>query len=265
MTSIIHVRNVTIGAGMPKICVPLTGADLGELESQLARALAAPCDMLEWRADCYREGQDANTLLHVLDQLRRSTDKPLIFTLRSLGEGGNSPLKRHETLGVLREVMESGDTDFVDVEFFEEDGSLEEAKMEFLAETAHSNGKRVIFSNHDFDKTPDLESIVKRLYAMDQMGADLPKVAYMARKPEDTLTLLEAARIAGEETLAKPFIAISMGELGKETRICAGSFGSAVTFSAPPGSQYGQGSAPGQMDAAELHRCLSAYYGQEGK
>lgn len=263
MRSTITIRNLTLGEGLPKICVPLTGTTLEELSAQLAAALAGPCDLVEWRADYFRESQEPGVLLAVLGELRKATDKPIIFTLRSAAEGGMSPLKRHEILAVLRDVIEQGEADFVDIEFFEEDGSLEDAKMEFLAEAAHGNGKRVIFSNHDFDKTPDLESIVKRLLAMAQMGADLPKVAYMPRKPEDVLVLLEAARLAGEEALEGPFIALSMGEMGRETRVCGGSFGSAVTFAAPPGSAPDLGSAPGQMDARELARCLAAYYNEK--
>jgi len=259
-TQLFEVKNLVIGDGVPKICVPINGRNRGEIMEQLALALDSPCDLLEWRADFYLGFADRPDWRPMLDEIRNVTQKPLIFTLRSESEGGISPFRRSDYLAILRDVMESGDVDFVDVEFFEEDGSIDEAKMEFLSEIAHANEKRIIFSNHDFDKTPDLEAIVKRLNAMATLGADLPKVAYMPREKQDVYTLLEAARIFSQEFMHKPFIAISMGELGKETRVCGGIFGSAISFASPPSKAAQNSTAPGQMAADELARCICEYY-----
>lgn len=254
------IKDLVVGDEIPKICVPINGRTPQEIMDQLAMALTSPCDLLEWRADYYLGLSQRPDWRPVLAEIRAKTQKPLIFTLRSESEGGVSPLRRNDCLAILRDVMESGDVDFVDVEFFEEDGSVDEAKMEFLAEIAHANDKKIIFSNHDFDKTPDLEAVVKRLHAMATLGADLPKVAYMPRDKEDVYTLLEAARIFSEEFLHKPFIAISMGELGKESRVCGGSFGSAISFAAPPSKSGQNNTAPGQMTADELARCICEYH-----
>ena len=257
-TEKITIRNLVIGDGRPKICVPLNGRTKEELAAQIRLAAKEPCDLFEWRADYYFSYMGQTDLLDALEALQKLTSKPIIFTLRSESEGGHSQLRRSDALAMLREVIEKASVDFVDIEFFEEDGSVDEAKMEFLVEMAHSYGKKVILSNHDFDKTPDMEAIIKRLAAMEALGADLPKVAYMSQNQEDVYVLLEAARVAGENLLHQPFVAISMGELGKETRVCGGSFGSALTFASPPGQ--GNSTAPGQLGAAELHRCICEYY-----
>jgi 3-dehydroquinate dehydratase-1 len=258
---IIKVKDLLIGDGIPKICVPLNGRTEEELISQLNLALKDPCDLFEWRADFYLAYQGITDWQPMLLKIRSKTKKPLIFTLRSEAEGGQSALRRSDTLALLRDVCEQGDVDFVDFELFEEDGSMDEAKMEFLVEVAHSNKKMVILSNHDFDKTPDMDAIVKRLHAMERLGADLPKVAYMPTNKEDVSTLLEAARVVSSESMHKPFVAISMGEIGKESRICGGAFGSALTFAAPPSSDGQNVTAPGQMKASELHRCICETYG----
>ncbi len=259
-TQITSVKNLQIGDGIPKICVPINGRTREEILEQLELALMDPCDLLEWRADFYLAFQDQSAWIPMLEEIRQITDKPLIFTLRSESEGGASSLRRSDGLTILRDVMEQGDVELVDVEFFEDDGSVDEAKMEFLVETAHGNNKKVILSNHDFDKTPELEAIIKRIHAMESLGADLPKVAYMPQTQEDVYALLEAARLISEETLHKPFIAISMGEMGKESRICGGSFGSAITFAAPPSKNGQNATAPGQMKATDLYRCICEYY-----
>lgn len=258
---IIKIKDLLIGEGRPKICVPLNGRTEEEIMKQLSFALQEPCDLLEWRADFYLTYQDTNLWQPMLSSIRSKTKKPLIFTLRSESEGGQSTARRSDALALLRDVCEQGDVDFVDIELFEEDGSLDEAKMEFLVETAHINNKRVILSNHDFDKTPDLDAIIKRLQAMERLGADLPKVAYMPLSKDDVDTLLEAARLAAKDYIKRPFVAISMGEIGKQSRISGGAYGSAITFAAPP-SQDGQSvTAPGQLNAKELYRQICETYG----
>jgi len=263
---IVKVKELLIGDGVPKICVPINGRSAEEILEQLALALQGPCDLLEWRADFYLTYQDTTQWEPMLEQIRKKTDKPLIFTLRSESEGGQSPLRRSDGLALLRDVAEQGDVDLLDIELFEEDGSLDEAKMEFLVEIAHTNNKKVILSNHDFDKTPDLDAIIKRLQAMERLGADLPKVAYMPLGEEDVKVLLEAARTMASQFMHKPFIAISMGDLGKESRLCGGALGSAITFAMAPSlssapSLGGQTTtAPGQMKAQDLYRCICETY-----
>ena len=259
-SEIVKVKDLLIGDGAPKICVPINGRSEEEILEQLELALQGPCDLLEWRADFYLTYQDTTDWKPMLERIRQKTDKPLIFTLRSQSEGGQSAMRRSDGLALLRDVAEQGDVDFVDIELFEEDGSLDEAKMEFLVDTAHSNNKRVILSNHDFDKTPYRDAIVKRLQAMERLGADLPKVAYMPLCPEDVEVLLEAARTVAAQFMHKPFVAISMGDLGKDSRICGGAYGSAITFAMAP-SPDGQGeTAPGQMKAQELYACICERY-----
>jgi 3-dehydroquinate dehydratase I len=257
---IIKIKDLLIGEGIPKICVPLNGRTEEEIMSQISAALKEPCDLLEWRADFYLKYQDTNQWKPILSKIRSRTKKPLIFTLRSEAEGGQSTLRRSDALALLRDVCEQGDVDLVDIELFEDDGSLDEAKMEFLVETAHSNNKKVILSNHDFDKTPDMDAIIKRLQAMDRLGADLPKVAYMPLSHEDVATLLEAARVISTDVMFKPFVAISMGEIGQESRLAGGPFGAAITFAAPPSPDGQSTTAPGQIEAVELYRRICETY-----
>jgi 3-dehydroquinate dehydratase I len=257
----IKVKNLLIGEGVPKICVPLNGMTEDEILFQLLLALKEPCDLLEWRADFYLASSNENQWEPMLAKIRSKTKKPLIFTLRSEAEGGQSSLRRSDALALLRDVCEQGDVDFVDIELFEEDGSLDEAKMEFLVDTAHSNNKKVILSNHDFDKTPDTDAIFKRLAAMERLGADLPKVAYMPLNQGDVKTLLDAGRTFHAEYPYKPFVAISMGEIGKQSRISSGAYGSAITFAAPPSPSGQTATAPGQIKASELYQRICETYG----
>ena len=52
----VSVGSVVLGEGRPKICVPLTAENLTQLESQAHAVAAEPAaDLVEWRADWYRD------------------------------------------------------------------------------------------------------------------------------------------------------------------------------------------------------------------
>ena len=77
----------------------------------------------------------------------------------------------------------------------------------------------------------------------------------MPHAEDDVAKLREAAAVTNENHPEKPLIAISMGEMGMSSRICAGQFGSVITFAAGKNA-----SAPGQIDAETLRGYLDKYY-----
>ena len=114
---------------------------------------------------------------------------------------------------------------------------------------ARRQGIGVVLSKHDFAKTPPAEEIAATLLHMKELGADLPKYAVMPHTPEDVLALLDATLRASRKV--GPVITMSMGELGKLSRVSGGVFGSCVTFGAGQNA-----SAPGQLDAEDLRAIL---------
>ena len=116
---------------------------------------------------------------------------------------------------------------------------------------AHENEVKVVMSNHDFDKTPAKEEIVKRLCKMQELGADLPKIAVMPQTTSDVLTLLCATDEMVTKYADRPIITMSMAGLGVISRIAGETFGSALTFGAAKVA-----SAPGQVSVKELNNVL---------
>ena len=106
-------------------------------------------------------------------------------------------------------------------------------------------------SNHDFDKTPDKDDIVSRLRKMQDMDADIPKIAVMPRCKRDVLTLLAATEEMATDYADRPIITMSMAGTGVISRLCGEVFGSALTFGAA-----GKASAPGQMGVQDLNTVL---------
>ena len=135
--------------------------------------------------------------------------------------------------------------DAVDVEVFSGD---EVVRRNIQA--IHAAGKAVVGSNHDFGGTPDKADLLFRLRKMQELGADIPKIAVMPRCPGDVIALLDATQEMSGKYADRPIITMSMGA-GVVSRLCGEYFGSAMTFGA-----VGQVSAPGQIPVEELNAAM---------
>ena len=137
--------------------------------------------------------------------------------------------------------------DAIDVEIFSGD-----AMVSKIIANAHAAGKIVVGSNHDFFKTPEKTDLLYRLRKMQDMGADIPKIAVMPQSSSDVITLLDATRTMASQYADRPIITMSMGPLGVITRMSGELFGSSMTFGA-----VGQTSAPGQIPIGELQTVIN--------
>lgn len=259
---ILKIGDLTLGEGMPEICIPLTGTSEEEIlkEAEFVREL--PCQIVEWRADyMLKELQDddpqrqGEKLKQVLGYLRLALDLPIIFTIRTQKEGGQAEISREDYFFINTWIAESRMADVIDIEVFEAPGQVDERRIHRFLAIAQEQETKVLLSSHDFEQTPDLEEILARFFLMQDLGADLMKLAVMPQSENDVFRLLEGAALMRDTYGKIPFIAISMGELGATTRICGGEFGSVITFAAGKGA-----SAPGQMDAVTLQEFLVQYY-----
>lgn len=256
------IGDLVLGEGMPKICIPLTGTDREEIIKEAELVNQAPCQMAEWRADYMLEALKADkpkeqgeALRQVLRELRDSLSIPIIFTLRTKKEGGQADLSKSSYYFINKMIAESKMADFIDIQAFEGPEQVDEHAVRDFISCAHENGIRVLLSNHDFEKTPDLEEMLARFFVMQELGGDLMKLAVMPNSEEDVFCLLEVSALLRDTYAEIPFIALSMGQLGASTRICGGEFGSVITFAAGK-----KASAPGQLDAETLRDYLVQYY-----
>lgn len=243
----LRIRGVELGAGPTKIAVPLVGGTREALLEAAASLAALPVDLVEWRADCFRSLRDEAALQDTLRTLRAALgERPLLFTVRTACEGGEAALDAEEYAALLLSAARSGCADLIDVEL-----SRGEAAARRLIDGVHAAGCLAVGSRHDFSGTPPTEEMLVRLREAQALGADIPKLAVMARCGADALALLSAS-LAFRETYAdRPFITISMGPQGVLSRVACALSGSCLSFGAA-----GASSAPGQLPAAELRRLL---------
>ena len=243
----VKVRNIEIGAGIPKICVPIVGVTREEILAAAENIKSTKADVVEWRVDWYENIFDFTKTEATMQALREVLgEMPILFTFRTSKEGGEKAIETEAYVELNQNAAKTGLVDLVDVEAFTGDDVVKA-----VVEIAHENGVKVIASNHDFHKTPAKEEIVSRLRKMQELGADIPKIAVMPQNKKDVLTLLAATEEMVSEYADRPIITMSMSGTGVISRLCGEVFGSALTFGAA-----GKVSAPGQMRIEDLTTVL---------
>lgn len=246
MKQVVTVRNLTIGEGMPKICVPIVEKTEDAILCASREIQNTTADLVEWRVDWFESAFDIEAVKGVLAALRESLGKiPLLFTFRTKVEGGEKDISFSKYSELLQEIACTGLADLVDVEVFAN------TEVATLIAILQSSNVKIVGSNHDFTKTPDKEEIIQRLCCMQSMGVDISKIAVMPQSERDVLTLLQATEEMMREHATGPIITMSMSRMGAVSRVAGEVFGSAVTFGA-----LGKTSAPGQMHVEELRQIL---------
>ena len=247
----VQIRDLVLGEGIPKICVPITGRTREEILGRLEEGKASKPDLAEWRADWYEGVQEEEKLQEILTALREELGGlPLVVTFRTRQEGGEQEISEEAYERFLYQVLASGKADLIDVELF-----MGEELLERISAQAHEKGMFVVASSHDFQKTPEKEELIRRLCRMQELGADLLKIAVMPQNTGDVLTLLSATWEMREKYARQPVITMSMGGTGVISRLSGEVFGSALTF-----GSAGQASAPGQIEVEKLKEVLQVIH-----
>ena len=242
-----------------KICVPMTGSDPAVLEAEALEIRRANCDLAEWRADCFDGtlADGAEALTPLLASIKAALGPiPLIFTFRTAEEGGRRAIGETAYQTLLLTAARSGLADIIDLEFFrigsKKAGIADEAGLARLIAEIRLAGAMVLLSSHDFERTPPESELENRLRRMEHLGADIVKLAVMPRCRADVAALLRVTERIKAAGCRAGLITISMGDLGKESRLAGGPLGTDVTF-----GTLGQASAPGQLSVPEIRAALA--------
>lgn len=246
----IKVREMKIGEGIPKICVPIVGETEHEILLQAETAQKSSADLAEWRVDWFEEALDVEKVILLLKKVRQHLGAlPLLFTFRTKAEGGEKEIANKQYQELLCAVARTKQADLIDVEVFRGEG------VESLIRHIKKEQVAVVGSNHDFFQTEEKKVLVERMVMMQNLGVDIVKMAVMPQNESDVLALMEATLEMKEKYATVPIVTMSMSKMGMISRISGEVFGSAITF-----GTLGKASAPGQIEVGKLRSMLEVLH-----
>lgn len=246
MNRVIAIKDIVIGAGMPKVCVSILGKTEEEVLDEAGKINSLSCDLIEFRADYYENFSDESVIGRLLTDIRRICNKPIIFTYRSKNEGGLGEIPEALYYSLNLYVAENNYAELIDIE-----ATLAARNID-IVKRIKKTGTHVILSVHDFHKTPLKADILRSLFHMKEAGADIVKAAFMPETRKDVLNLMEASDLFQRSSSACPSIIISMGHLGLITRTMCEFMGSAITF-----ASLSKEGAPGQLSAKDVSKVIN--------
>lgn len=217
-------------------------ASTGDLAAEPAAREHA--DLIEFRMDIAADPLDA---LAAYDG-----ELPLLVTNRPRWEGGETaPYGR---LDALAAAVEHEAVAAVDVELATLRGrptGTNELDAEELVARARDHGVAVVASVHDFEATPQSDTLDTLLRAAAAAG-DVGKLAVTARATDEALSLLAATNRATRR--GDRVATMAMGEAGRHTRAVAPVYGSRLGYAPVDAADA---TAPGQYDLATLRRLVA--------
>lgn len=236
------------GKNLPNICVPLTGENEAEILAQLDIIVPEKPDIIEWRADFFSELANKEAVDSLLTKLSERTTIPLLFTIRSKKEGGEAiHLTEDEVVHLLVHICTHPAITYVDYEAMNQKHAIQQ-----IHDACVLNKKTLILSYHNFVETPPTEELRKRAQFAADNGAHMIKIAVMPKNRQDVFRLLEVTYEL-HDSLQLPIITMSMGELGKISRVIGWVYGSMVTFALGV-----EASAPGQIAVKPLRKAIES-------
>ncbi len=191
-------------------------------------------DVIEWRADYL----DKNDILQVAPAIfEKFAGREIVFTLRTREQGGEIELSGEEYVALIHDINNIYHPDYVDFEYFGH-------QAEFNQMMDYSN---LCLSYHNFQETP--ENMMEILSELTSLSPKVVKVSVMAHTEQDVLDLMNYTR--GFKTLnpEQEYVTISMGKMGKVSRITSDVTGSSWSF-----ASLDEASAPGQISLSNMKK-----------
>ncbi|HYP09378.1 MAG TPA: shikimate dehydrogenase [Bryobacteraceae bacterium] len=218
-------------ATFPKVCVALGLPNADALLAQARHEIEQGERFLEFRLDYLKERSAGPAIIR--DVLKQHPDAVILATCRRKENRGHFDGLIEEQINVLTSAINAG-ARAVDLE-------IESAEVSLPALSVLRTSTFVV-SYHNWENTPALDGVVKRL---SKIEAAIYKLVTTAKKPSDWLRVLNCIKPAAR---AK-WVLLSMGESGLPSRILAPAVGCCYTYAAPA---CVEGTAAGQLAARTL-------------
>ena len=191
-------------------------------------------DIIEWRADFLPKDEILQVAPAIFEKF---AGRELLFTLRTHAEGGEIELSAQEYVQVIKDVTQLYQPEYVDFEYFGNKDVFDQM-LDF---------PNLVLSYHNFQETP--ENMMEILSELTSLNPKVVKVSVMAHTEQDVLDLMNFTR--GFKTLnpEQEYVTISMGKVGKVSRITSDVTGSSWSF-----ASLDVASAPGQISLSNMKK-----------
>lgn len=216
-----------------KIVIPIMPKSLEEVES-IDIAKFEDVNIVEWRVDFLKKEDIMNVAPAIFEKL---SGQEIIFTIRTTKEGGNLDLSDDEYVNLIKDVSSLYKPDYIDFEYF----SHTEVFQQML------DFPNLVLSYHNFKETP--ENLMEAFSELTALAPRVVKIAVMPKSEQDVLNLMNYTRGFKNLNPEQEYATISMGKLGRLSRMAADVIGSSWTF-----ASLDQNSAPGQITLADMKR-----------
>lgn len=218
-----------LNSAKSSLCIPIVGPAMDDAALQIDAALKL-ADCIELRLDLFHDIE-----ISKIRKLREKISIPLIFTLRKKSEGGGFEGNENERITRLLELIHLK-PDYIDVEWDVSDlmiASLRKANSDI----------KILISYHNFEETPKLDAIWKKIY---RKQGDAYKLVTTAHSVLDHLEMLRFISDLDSMLLVSGMCMQSDGSL---SRILAPIAKNSLVFAC---LSENQASARGQMHADVL-------------
>ena len=225
------------------ICTCIQNKNLDEIFALLE---AGNIEMAEIRLDLCPELDEED-----IESLFSGTDIPLVATCRIAGCASMQEAERR-----LKTAIQAG-AKYVDLEL---EAPAPMGKR--IRRAARECGTTLIRSYHNFDCTPDADTLEEMVTKCRIFGSDVIKVATMAHCPEDVARVMDLYGMTypdGRQQEEGTLVAFCMGEAGKESRLECLRRGAPFTYVS---LGEGDGTAPGQWTLAGMNEAV--YHDAQG-
>ena len=215
---------------------------LGVLGDQpsLSQASENGVTIFEARIDQFDQ-VDPDFVLGEIKAIRRH-GLPIIGTIRSRKEGGKAEVSDSKRMTLYERASPS--VDAIDIEL-----NSSEALKRAVKALTRKNKNTLIFSYHNFSKTPSEAELERILTGALSEGAEIVKIATVAENQADVIRLFQFTL----KNRAKNIVTISMGETGSISRLVFPLAGSLMTYTSVAPSD-------GQIPVGELVQHIRLYY-----
>ena len=225
------------------ICTCIQNKNLDEIFALLE---AGNIEMAEIRLDLCPELDEED-----IESLFSGTDIPLVATCRIAGCASMQEAERR-----LKTAIQAG-AKYVDLEL---EAPAPMGKR--IRRAARECGTTLIRSYHNFDCTPDADTLEEMVTKCRIFGSDVIKVATMAHCPEDVARVMDLYGMTypdGRQQEEGTLVVFCMGEAGKESRLECLRRGAPFTYVS---LGEGDGTAPGQWTLAGMNEAV--YHDAQG-